>query len=468
MSHNVDVASVPQLNGIFAPVQDELTDVACEVVRGALPDDLTGTYLRNGPNPRFPPIGSYTYPLDGDGMVHAFTCGGGRARYRNRYVRTPSMAAEEKAGHALWGGVMTPIVPSADVVGPELAAKPFRDMPDIHIVRHGGRLLALSEGDQPFALNDDLRTAGPWSFSGSLLQGMCAHPKIDPVSGDMVVFRYGFDAPLLSWAVIDARGAVTRGPEPIEIDASYMIHDCAITEHYLVLFVCPLRFDFTGNDVLRWEPERGTRIAVVSRNVAGGEVQWFHTDAFWVWHFANAYEIRDTDGGRIVIDYPHWSQPGFGQAAHATGGVRRMVLNIAKGSVSIEQRDDSLCEFPRIDDRRLGRPYRYFHAAAKDPTSPGGLGVWNALRRYDLQTGTVTERHMGKQAVGEAIFAPRAGADTGDENAGYLLTYVYDTERLDTHLLILNAADIAGEPVATLRMPRRVPFGLHGSWIQGA
>lgn len=468
MAQVIDVASVPQLNGIFAPIQDELTDAPCEVTQGAIPNDLVGTYIRNGPNSRFPPIGSYTYPLDGDGMIHAISFEGGRARYRNRYVRTPSLAAEEKAGRALWGGVLTPIAPSADEVGPELAEKPFRDMPDINIVRHGGRFLALAEGDLPFALTDDLSTVGPWSFSGMLAGGICAHPKIDPVTGDMVVFRYAFDPPHLSWAVVGADGAVIRPPEPIDIDAAYMIHDCAITEHHLVLFVCPLRFDFTTKNVLSWEPDRGTRIAVVRRDAGAAGIRWFETDAFWVWHFANAHEEGSAGSGRIVVDYPHWSHPGFGHEKPAAGGVHRTVLDLGAGVVSIEQRDERLCEFPRIDDRRLGRIQRYFHTVAKDPDAPGGLGVWNALRRYDLQTGAVAERRMGTVAVGEAVFAPGAGADVSDENAGYLLTYAYDSERFETFFLILAASDITGEPVATLRMPRRVPFGLHGSWFAGS
>jgi carotenoid cleavage dioxygenase len=121
MPQIVDVASNPHLNGIFAPVQQELTDAYCEVVQGVIPHDLVGIYVRNGPNPRFSPIGSYTYPLDGDGMIHAISFFGGRAHYRNRYVRTPSLAAEERVGRALWGGVLTPIAPSADEVGPDLA-----------------------------------------------------------------------------------------------------------------------------------------------------------------------------------------------------------------------------------------------------------------------------------------------------------------------------------------------------------
>ena len=465
MNPLVDAHSVPQLSGVFAAIQSELDDAPCAVIQGTIPDDLSGTYVRNGPNPRFPPIGSYTYPLDGDGMVHAVRFAEGRARYRNRYVRTPSLEAEERAGRALWGGVLTPISPPAHVVGPALAQKPFRDMPDIHIIRHGGRFLALSEGDPPFALTDQLATVGPWDFGGALPLGIGAHPKIDPTTGEMVVFRYGLEEPLLTWAVVGADGTVVRAPEAIAIDAPYMIHDCAITAHYLVLVVCPLRFDFTTPEILSWEPKRGTRIAVVRRDGEGQPVRWFETGPFWAWHIAGAWESGNGQAGRIVLHYPHWSHPGFGKGGPASGGVHRMTLQLDTGAVAIDAIDDRPCEFPRIDDRRIGRAYRYFHAAAKDPAAPAGQGLWNALVRYDLETGTVAERCAGRLALGEAVFAPRRAADPSDENAGYLLVYACDPDTLETTLLILDPARIENEPVATLRMPQRVPLGLHCTWV---
>ncbi|MDZ7731729.1 MAG: carotenoid oxygenase family protein, partial [Acidimicrobiia bacterium] len=171
----VDPATVPQLQGIFAPVHDEV-DGDLEVVQGKIPDDLVGTYLRNGPNPAFPPLGSFTYPLDGDGMVHRFSFADGRATYRNRYVHTPALDAELDAGRALWGGVMTPHFPGADEVGPDLADQD-KEIPDIHVVRHAGRTLALPEGQLPFQLDDELATVGQSTdFDGGLTTGMCAHP----------------------------------------------------------------------------------------------------------------------------------------------------------------------------------------------------------------------------------------------------------------------------------------------------
>ncbi|MGB7238468.1 MAG: carotenoid oxygenase family protein, partial [Rhodococcus sp. (in: high G+C Gram-positive bacteria)] len=74
----VDVAHHAHLTGVFAPQREEV-DVADLKIVGDLPDDLNGSYLRNGPNPRFDPIGSFVFPLDGDGMVHRISIAGGQA-----------------------------------------------------------------------------------------------------------------------------------------------------------------------------------------------------------------------------------------------------------------------------------------------------------------------------------------------------------------------------------------------------
>ncbi|MFI9115201.1 carotenoid oxygenase family protein [Streptomyces venezuelae] len=81
----LDPTRVPHLLGTFAPVTEEV-DIAELEVTGEIPAWLDGLYLRNGPNPRFTPIGSYLYPIDGDGMLHGVWLSEGRARYRNRFV----------------------------------------------------------------------------------------------------------------------------------------------------------------------------------------------------------------------------------------------------------------------------------------------------------------------------------------------------------------------------------------------
>lgn len=466
--HPVNVAEISQLNGIFAPTVDEIDASPLKVVQGALPRDLLGCYLRNGPNVRFTPLGSYTYPLDGDGMIHGLWFDGTSARYCNRFVRTPALDVEERAGHALWPGVMTGQFPSADDVGEALAGTD-RDAPSVHVIRHAGRLLALAEGARPFELDVDLATKGPYYFDGRLMSGMCAHPKIDPVTGEMILFRYGLDKePWLCWSVVNADGAVTRCETAIDIDGPYMIHDCVITSSYLVLFICPLLFDFAaaqrGDSLLLWLPERGTRVVAIERS--SGEAQWFETDACWIWHFANAFEQATGPGStEIVVDYPVWSHCGMGLVKErATGGVIRARLDVSDGTTSFQELSDEITEFPRIDDRLVGQKHRYFHIAGKDPDAPTSIpGEWNRLLRYDTVTGQFQDRRGGSTRFGEAVFAPRAGS--ADESDGYILTYAFDSETLATSLVILDAADIAAEPIATLEMPHRVPFGLHGSWL---
>src|SRR5262245_50327837 len=234
----VNPADNPHLLGSFAPVHREITadDLSVE---GALPRDLTGVYMRNGPHPRLTPLGSSTLPLEGDAMIHVVWIEGGRARYRNRWVRTNGLLAEERAGHALFGGLMTPAFVDQQLLGPEPdPGWPFKLDPFINVVRHGGRYLALAEGFPPYEVTGGLDTVGRYDFVGALPAGICAHPHVDRASGEMVVFRYDSEAPFLSWAVVDASGTVTRPPTVVEgVDRGFMIHDFVLTERHVVLII---------------------------------------------------------------------------------------------------------------------------------------------------------------------------------------------------------------------------------------
>jgi carotenoid cleavage dioxygenase-like enzyme len=303
----IDPASHPALSGVMAPVDEELS-AANLPVTGRIPDDLRGVYLRNGPNPKFTPLGSYTYPLDGDGMIHGVWLEDGKARYRNRYVLTKGLAAEIRAGRALWGGIMTPAVPAPALAGSDTDPGGDKVLPDINIVRHAHKFLALGEGVAPYQVTPDLATVGSYDFGGTLPLGICAHPKIDPVAGEMIVFRYGLEAPYLYWAAIGPDGSVTHPLDVIaEIDRGYMIHDFLITEDYVVLIINPATFDLGrvahGRSPLAWEPERGTRVAIIPRRASSRDIRWVHTDAFWCWHYANAWQ----EGDAIVTCFPWWS-----------------------------------------------------------------------------------------------------------------------------------------------------------------
>ena len=61
------------------------------------------------------------------------------------------------------------------------------------------------------------------------------------------------------------------------------------------------------------------------------------------------------------------------------------------------------------------------------------------------------------------MFAPRPGST--EEGDGWLTAVVYRGAEDRSDLLVFEARDVAKGPVAIAHMPRRVPFGFHGSWM---
>lgn len=463
-----EVTGNPHLEGVFAPVTAEVDVPALEVV-GELPAALDGVYVRNGPNPRFSPIGSYVYPLDGDGMVHRVAISDGNARYTNGFVRTATLRAEETAGRALWAGISDAYRPDADTVGLALAGT-VRELPDINVVRHGGKLLALAESKPPYRLDQDLRTLGVETFAGSQPAGITAHPKIDPRTGEMVVFCYHLQPPYLTWAVIRSDGT---GAAPVPIDGvgrPVMVHDAALTEHYLVLVLAPLFFDpraaLGEGALLSWEPESGTRVAVVPRD--GSPVRWCEDSAFWLWHTAGAYERDDpTAGNPIVLDYVQWDAPGGlgGARAPGHGRLARALIDPGAGTLTRRVLAEERVEFPRIDDRRLTARHRLIAAAGTRGRSPrhDDGSAPDTLYWFDPDAGTVESWGAEDLAVGEPAHAPDP-ADT-DPRSGWWLTFATDAPTGESWLLIIPGADPGTGPQARIRMPVRVPLGLHGNWL---
>ncbi|MFC8529708.1 carotenoid oxygenase family protein [Nocardia sp. NPDC057227] len=448
----VDLGHNPHLSGVFAPQRREVSAVELPVT-GVLPADLNGTYFRNGPNPRFDPIGTFVYPLDGDAMVHRVTLRDGAASYANRFVRTPMVVAEERAGHAIWAGITDLYTPGPELVGPELAGT-SRELPDINVVAHAGKLLAMAESEQPYRLDPgDLATLGRDDCAGAMALGSTAHPKLDPRTGELVLFTYRLEPPYLAWSVVAPDGSLRRAPTPVDgVDEPIMVHDMALTERYIVLFLGPLVFDIpgmlNGGSLLDWRPGNGTGIALIPRD--GSPVRWSRTDPFWVWHFANAH---DDEQGRVVVDYVRWSYPGglAEVAEEQRGGIERAVIDPESGAVQRTVLSDRFVEFPRIDDRLISRPHGTIATVSSGPGR-------NALVFLDPERDTEKVWNAGDLAVGEPVFLPGAEHD-------YWGALATDPGDMSSRFHILSAEDPAAGPIASVQLPIRVPAGLHGAWI---
>ncbi|PRZ41457.1 carotenoid cleavage dioxygenase [Antricoccus suffuscus] len=459
----VDAAADPHLSGAFEPVVDEVELPGLTVI-GELPVELNGMYVRNGPNPRFTPLGSYLYPIDGDGMVHRMQIADGTAAYSNRFVRTPAMDLEEQRGRALWPGIMSGGgLPDPADVGPDLAYV-TRDIPDVNIVRHAGRILALAESANPFCLSPDVRTVGRELFDGAIPLGITAHPKIDPVTGEMFVFCYMEEPPYLTWSVLGPDGGVVRAPTPVSgVDTSFMIHDMALTSTAVVLFLAPLLIDvaamMSGGSPLSWRPELGTRIAIIPRD--GGAVRWVSDEAFWLWHTANAFDLDD---GRLVVDYVQYDHPGMGLSTlPKTTSLIRATIDPGAGNVTRATVDEASIEFPRIDDRRMGQEHDWIAVAAETGRRELPHGTGDAIRWYRPSDGTMLQWTADDLLLGEPTFAARPGDP--DPDHGWWMTFATEPNGSESWFLLVPAADPASGPVARVRIPVRVPLGLHGNWL---
>ena len=87
--------------------------------------------------------------------------------------------------------------------------------------------------------------------------------------------------------------------------------------------------------------------------------------------------------------------------------------------------------------------------------------------KYDLENKTSEIHDFGSGCTpGEAVFVPASPDAAEDE--GFLLTYVYDADRDTSDFVILDAQNVAKEPLAVVPLPQRVPMGFHGNWIPSA
>jgi carotenoid cleavage dioxygenase len=443
----------PFLSGNYAPVPDEI-DAGPLPVEGTLPPGLAGTLYRNGPNPHVRPVEPYHW-FTGDGMVHAITLERGQARYRNRWVRTPRFEAEAAAGGPLFAGFGQPLT--------EAAASIDTGVANTHVIAHAGRLLALEEAHLPTRLDPaDLATIGYDDFGGALTGRFTAHPKHDPATAQLVFFSYSATGPLtpdMSWGTIEADGTVSRW-EIFPAPYCSMVHDFAVTATRVVFPVLPLTGDMdramAGGPPFAWEPAKGAFLGVLNRADGAASLRWQPIAPCYVFHVLNAFD----DGPAVVMDVveyeaaPLFPRADGGAPAPVHGRLCRWHVDAAgQAPVRREVLHDSPGEFPRLDERRAGLPYRYGYRV-------GSVEEAHAIWRHDLHTGEHRSVVMpnGDQPS-EAVFVP-AGRAEGD---GWLLSVVWQPARDGSALLVLDAQRL--ETVATVTLPRRVPFGFHGSFV---
>ncbi len=440
----VDPAQPWWLQNNFAPVADEIEVFDLEI-RGALPPELNGFFIRNGSNPR---SGESPHWFMGDGMLHSVHLEGGRAlSYRNRYVRTPLY---EKGYSGLEGGL-------------PLGGN---NQSNVSVIWHGGKLLSSGEVGAGYAIDpNDLSTIGVHDFDGAVTTSFTAHAKIDPATGYMHFFGYWFAPPYLTYLVADATGRVIHRQE-IPVRSGTMMHSFAITESDVIFWELPVLFDFAGIAVhgfpFLWNEDYGARVGVMPLGGEASQIRWAEIPPCYVFHELNAYR----DGGEIVIDVCRYPRMMDGEIFGTyEPHLHRWRIDTAGAALSFRDEileGELISEFPVHDRRFSGRQHR--HGWFAEPRRYAETIDVGGVVHRDFATGRLTSWDPGLAiGAGELFFVP-GGPGEGE---GWLLSYIYDRSRSESRVAVLDATNVRRGPVAEIVLPQRVPHGFHGCWVPG-
>jgi carotenoid cleavage dioxygenase len=433
------------LRGNFAPMSREVTAHDLRV-RGRIPQDLDGRLLRIGPSPIGPRDPAGYHWFTGTGLVHGLRLRGGRAQwYRSRFTR--SADAAEALGKPPLGGPGDGQLPV-----------------NTHVTLIGGRVHALVEaGALPIELDSNLESIARSDFGGTLEGGFTAHPKRDPLTGELVALTYEPGRPTLRYVVVDAAGrAQTRADIPAPHGP--MVHDVAFTRNSIVVLDLPVTFQPQRDPdhvfPYFWNDRQAPRVGLLPRNGDLGGLVWFDAPDCYVFHVVNAYE---SDGGEVVVDvirHPRMFERDRQGPNEGTPVLARWTLDRVRGKVVERILDDHGVEFPRIDDRLGGQDYRFAYTSHwwGDQVSSG------PAYKHDVRSGLTEVHDLGPgHAFLEPVFVPREGA-TGEDD-GYVMSYVFNAARNASDVVILSAQEFVAPPLAIVELPVRVPFGFHGDWI---
>ena len=603
------------LAGNFAPIQNSLPLTAC-TFEGTIPADLAGgQYVRNGANPLTnQDLGRDAHWFDGDGMLAGvlFRRVGGEGKEKGKGKGKASRIEPQFVNQYLLTDVycyarqnrflIRPVLPSiATLVGPAktvvqvawavvravllamLSRLPGRptinkiSVANTNVIYHDGRALATCESGPPlrFAL-PGLETIG-W-FNGRRAQNerggdqragfggqgplafmrewTTAHPRVDPVSKELIAFHSTFAKPYVRYSVVKPDKPTDPGSstfdEPVPgITRPKMMHDFGVSARHTVIMDLPLILDpmnqARGLPALHYDssPSSRARFGVFPR-YAPYAVQWFETNPCLIFHAANCWEtvkpaariseeevvvhllacrltsaatvfhpgnIPPPDAQPVPPEYAeeeqcrlyYYSFPLNTSTSTSTAPGSEQPVHIqhqwALSSIPFE--------FPTIRADRAMSECRYVYGCSTSQSFTVALGkaakidylvkmdaqalIARGLReppqpiRGCVDTRTVQQVSASRDRndpikafampagwyAQEPRFVARSSAKSEDD--GWLLTYVFDESQLDardgrcregaaSELWIIDAKTMK-DVVAKIRLPQRVPYGLHGSWF---
>ena len=437
-------------------------------IEGRLPEELRGTFYRNGPavHERFGV--RYQHLFDGDGMVQAFRFDGRGITHRARVLMTPKLSRETEAGRRLYSGFGTPIEGGVPVRRPDDV-----NTANISVLDHHGELLALWEAGSASVLDREGLAWRGFKVWGDSLEGLpfTAHPKVEPDGTlwafglnliprrALVLYHIGVDGALVKAQALD--------PGPIG-----MVHDFVVTELSLVIVIPPLVHEPGAGDGallddLRWRPALGTRVLVVDKDDFNAR-RWYQLPAGFGFHHGNGWEDAV---GAIRFDHCVAADPSL-----MTGTMRGLMRGELErespehytrftlhpdGRAEVEATGEE-AEFPRVAPVVVGRRNRFVYTLGVSSTGASGWRLRRVVKR-DLERGTSEAFDYGAGVIAEEhVFVPRRSPRSEDD--GWLVGTFLHYARGLSGIAVFDALRVADGPIARGWLDYPVPLAFHGEF----
>jgi carotenoid cleavage dioxygenase len=474
--------STPNFTGFNTPSRIE-ADIEDLQHTGTIPKELDGAFYRVQPDPQFPPRLGDDISFNGDGMISRFHFHDGRCDFRQRWARTDKWKLEHEAGKALFGAYRNPLTDDPSVKGR------IRGTANTNAWVFGGKLWALKE-DSPALVMDPatMETKGYEKFGGKMTgQTFTAHPKIDPETGNMVAIGYaasGLCTDDVCYYEVSEEGELVR-EKWFKVPYYCMMHDFGITPDYLVLHIVPSIGSWerleAGKPHFGFDTSLPVYLGIIPRreDLKQDDIRWFKRDNCFASHVLNAWQegsrvhfITPEAKNNMFPFFPDVNDAPFNPmeaASHLTDWVVDMASN-GEEFAEVRQLTDTVSEFPRIDDRFTGVKTRYGWGLEMDMRRPvdqatrsaAGM-LMNCLFFRDFETGSEQHWWCGPTStLQEPCFIPRR--KDVPEGDGWIVQVCNRLEEHRSDLLLFDALEIEKGPIATIQVPIRLRFGLHGNF----
>ncbi|CAL8467343.1 g6880 [Coccomyxa elongata] len=493
--------------------------VDASMVEGRIPADMEGTLLRNGPGlfeVGGKPIGQ---PFDGDGMVCSWAFSSGRCFFRNRYVRTGDFMAEQEAGRMLYRGAFSAGNPSGGRFFNPLDLR-IKSIANTNVVHWGGRTFALHERDLPWELDSALEDDGSErligsSFAEGLTKGTLTFWEygedlqlLHKTTAELPGAGFGFFHDMLV-----TEHYYIALENPMRLDLTKMATKYALGSACLA--EC-LKFDPSRRTKIHLIPRPGLLGRTLQRVT-------LETEPLFCFHHVNAFEdggervIMDCLAMRGGVDFGanfgNLSAEFFQRAPWRTA-LTRLTLDLEGNNVDVSRvAEQQSMEMPCVAPASSGRSYSHAYVIGSHFAGNSGWGPPQDILKVTMpphpasislqqsradesaarSVGRIERWSPGRDSFAqEAIFVPRSGrghirirkgdghnargrqacrhgsendgegnrgCEEGSEDDGWLLAPVFRSASMTTDLVILDAADVAAGPVATIHLPHHIPIG---------